>query len=230
MPVVTLVEDDDRIRQSLRTALEERGYAVRAVRTAVEAVHHLTAEPGDVVVLDLGLPDLDGRELLKMLRAVSAVPVIVATAQDDEAVIVRTLDLGADEYIVKPFSAAQLEARIRALLRRASADPVAERINVGELSIDVAKRRASLAGRDLDLTRKEFDLLHHLAMKRGAVVTRKELLAEVWRQPFGGEDRTVDVHLSWLRRKLGETAANPRYLRVVRGVGARLVDPQTEPA
>jgi two-component system, OmpR family, KDP operon response regulator KdpE len=230
MPVVTLVEDDDRIRQSLRTALEERGYAVRAVRTAVEALHHLTAEPGDVVVLDLGLPDLDGRELLKMLRAVSAVPVIVATAQDDEAVIVRTLDLGADEYIVKPFSAAQLEARIRALLRRASADPVAERINVGELSIDVAKRRASLAGRDLDLTRKEFDLLHHLALKRGAVVTRKELLAEVWRQPFGGEDRTVDVHLSWLRRKLGETAANPRYLRVVRGVGARLVDPQTEPA
>jgi two-component system, OmpR family, KDP operon response regulator KdpE len=230
MPVVTLVEDDERIRQSLRIALEERGYAVRAVRTAVEALHHLTAEPGDVVVLDLGLPDLDGRELLKMLRAVSAVPVIIATAHDDEAVIVRTLDLGADEYIVKPFSAAQLEARIRALLRRANADPVAQRINVGELSIDVAKRRASLAGRDLDLTRKEFDLLHHLALKRGAVVTRKELLAEVWRQPFGGEDRTVDVHLSWLRRKLGETAANPRYLRVVRGVGARLVDPQTEPA
>jgi two-component system, OmpR family, KDP operon response regulator KdpE len=230
MPVVTLVEDDERIRQSLRIALEERGYAVRAVRTAVDALHHLTAEPGDVVVLDLGLPDLDGRELLKMLRAVSAVPVIVATAQDDEATIVRMLDLGADEYIVKPFSAAQLEARIRALLRRANADPVAERINVGELSIDVARRRASLAGRDLDLTRKEFDLLHHLAMKRGAVVTRKELLSEVWRQPFGGEDRTVDVHLSWLRRKLGETAANPRYLRVVRGVGARLVDPQTEPA
>ena len=229
MAVITLVEDDERIRQSLREALQERGYAVRTVPTAIRALHELTADPGDVVVLDLGLPDLDGRELLKMLRAVSSVPVIVATARDDEASIVRTLDLGADEYIVKPFSAAELDARIRALLRRAKADPASERIIVGELKIDVATRRASLAGRDLELTRKEFDLLHHLAVRRGAVVTRKELLAEVWRQPFG-EDRTVDVHLSWLRRKLGETAANPRYLRVVRGVGARLVDPNAEPA
>lgn len=225
MPLVTLVEDDARIRQSLMTALQELGYAVRTAGTAMQALRDLTAEPGDVVVLDLGLPDLEGRELLKMLRAVATVPVIVATARDDEAEIIRTLDIGADEYLVKPFSATQLDARIRALLRRSGSDSRPGAITIGELMIDSASRRASLRGKQLDLTRKEFDLLHHLAIRRGRVVTKKELLAEVWRQPFGGEDRTVDVHLSWLRRKLGESAANPRYLRVVRGVGAQLVDP-----
>jgi two-component system, OmpR family, KDP operon response regulator KdpE len=229
MPMVTLVEDDGSIRQSLRSALEEFGYAVRTAGTAMQALHAITAEPGDVVVLDLGLPDLDGRELLKMLRGVTSVPVIVATARDDEIEIVRSLDSGADEYVVKPFSAAQLDARIRALLRRSSRQDDSGPITVGDLTIDPTTRRATLAGRVLDLTRKEFDVLHHLAAKRGTVVTKRELLAEVWRQPFEGEDRTVDVHISWLRRKLGETAANPRYLRVVRGVGARLVDPSQEP-
>lgn len=228
MPLVTLVEDDERIRRSLRKSLEDMGYAVRAANSAMEALEKLTAEAGDVVVLDLGLPDIEGRELLKMLRAISSVPVIVATARDDEAEIVQTLNAGADEYVVKPFSAAELDARIRALLRRSVPDASRGRIVVGDLVIDQATRRAALAGHDLELTRKEFDLLHHLAAKRGTVVTKKEILAEVWHQPFGGEDRTVDVHLSWLRRKLGETAAQPRYLRVVRGVGAQLVDPTVE--
>jgi DNA-binding response OmpR family regulator len=225
MPLVTLVEDDDRIRQSLRKSLEDMGYAVRTASNAMAALEGLTAEAGDVVILDLGLPDIEGRELLKMLRAISSVPVIVATARDDEADIVQTLDSGADEYVVKPFSAAELDARIRALLRRSRSDGGPDRIVVADLVIEVAGRHATLAGRELELTRKEFDLLHHLAVRRGTVVTKKELLAEVWHQAFGGEDRTVDVHLSWLRRKLGETAAQPRYLRVVRGVGAQLVDP-----
>jgi two-component system, OmpR family, KDP operon response regulator KdpE len=228
VPLITLVEDDARIRQSLTGALQELGYAVRTAGTAMDALRDLTTEPGDVVVLDLGLPDLEGRELLKMLRAIAPVPVIVATARDDEAEIIRTLDSGADEYIVKPFSASQLDARIRALLRRAGSEPGQSSITVGQLVIDPSVRRASMRGRELDLTRKEFDLLHHLATRRGRVVTKKELLAEVWHQPFGGEDRTVDVHLSWLRRKLGESAAKPRYLRVVRGVGAQLVDPGPE--
>ena len=228
MPLITLVEDDPRIRQSLRVALQDLGYAVRAAATAIEALRVVSSEPGDMVILDLGLPDLDGRELLKMLRAVTSVPVIVATARDDEDEITRTLDLGADEYVVKPFSVSQLDARIRALLRRAARDPNQGVITIGELVIDSATRRASLRGKELNLTRKEFDVLNHLANKRGRVVTKKELLAEVWKQPFGGEDRTVDVHVSWLRRKLGESAANPRYLRVVRGVGAQLVDPGTE--
>jgi DNA-binding response OmpR family regulator len=187
----------------------------------------VTDDPGDIVVLDLGLPDIDGRQLLRMLRAVSSIPVIVATARDDEAEIVHTLDAGADDYVVKPFSAAQLDARIRALLRRVKAGEGTAAIVVGDLSIDPRMRTATFEGRHLELTRKEFDLLHYLAARAGSVVSKREILAEVWRLPFGGTDRTVDVHLSWLRRKLGETASHPRYLRVVRGVGAQLVDPRT---
>jgi len=225
MPTITLVEDDERITKTLRAALEELGYAVRTAPNAMQALRDVTADTGDVVVLDLGLPDVDGHELLKMLRAVSSVPIIITTARDDETEIVRNLDSGADDYMVKPFSALQLDARIRAVIRRARPDQQNGPILIGELEIDPRLHRAFLAGRELTLTRKEFDLLQYLAARRGSVVTKRELLAQVWRQPFGGEDRTVDVHLSWLRRKLGETAANPRYLRVVRGVGAQLIDP-----
>jgi len=187
----------------------------------------VTESPGDVIVLDLGLPDVDGRKLLRMLRAFSPIPVIVATARDDESEIVQTLDAGADDYVVKPFSAAQLDARIRALLRRVKAGEDSNSIVIGDLSVDARVREATLEGRVLELSRKEFDLLYYLAAHAGTVVSKREILAQVWRLPFGGTDRTVDVHLSWLRRKLGETAAHPRYLRVVRGVGAQLVDPRS---
>lgn len=227
MPVVTLIEDDDRIRGALRAALADRGYAVRSASTGMAGLGMVTESPGDVIVLDLGLPDVDGRKLLRMLRAFSAIPVIVATARDDESEIVQTLDAGADDYVVKPFSAAQLDARIRALLRRVKAGEDSNAIVIGDLSVDARVREATLEGRVLELSRKEFDLLHYLAARAGTVVSKREILAEVWRLPFGGTDRTVDVHLSWLRRKLGETAAHPRYLRVVRGVGAQLVDPRS---
>jgi DNA-binding response OmpR family regulator len=131
---------------------------------------------------------------------------------------VRLLDQGADDYVVKPYSAAQLEARIRAVLRRGGGTEDDDRLCVGELEVQPRARSATLDGRDLDLTRLEFDLLAHLARRSPDVVTRRELLAEVWRQPYGGADKAVDVHLSWLRRKLGETAAEPRYLYTVRGV------------
>jgi two-component system, OmpR family, KDP operon response regulator KdpE len=157
-----------------------------------------------------------------MLRGVSEVPVIVATARDDEAEIVRLLDHGADDYVVKPYSSAQLEARIRAVLRRGGGAVDDDRVQVGGLVVQPRARSATLDGRDLDLTRLEFDLLAHLARRSPDVVTRRELLAEVWRQPYGGADKTVDVHLSWLRRKLGETAAEPRFLHTVRGVGVKL--------
>jgi DNA-binding response OmpR family regulator len=179
----------------------------------------------DAVVLDLGLPDLDGAELLRMLRAVSQVPVIVATARDDEHEIVRLLDAGADDYVVKPYSGEQLDARLRAVLRRGAASTAAGAIEVGGLRIEPDRREATLDGAPLELTRKEFDLLAHLASRAGSVVSRRELLAEVWRQPMGGADKTIEVHLSWLRRKLGETAADPRYLHTVRGVGIKLQAP-----
>jgi two-component system KDP operon response regulator KdpE len=221
-----LIEDDPAIRTSLLRALRERGHAVAASHTAMDGLQTALAERPDLIVLDLGLPDLDGRELLRMLRAVSTMPVIVATARDDEQEIVRVLDAGADDYLVKPFTAAQLDARVRAVLRRGGAagtGPVA--LTVGGLRIDAGARTATLDGADLDLTPREFDLLHHLANRAGQVVSKRELLSEVWQIPYGGADKTVDVHLSWLRRKLGETAQEPRYLHTVRGVGVRLSGP-----
>jgi DNA-binding response OmpR family regulator len=178
-----------------------------------------------VVILDLGLPDIDGAELLKMIRAVASTPVIIATARDDEQEVVRLLDAGADDYVVKPFSARHLDARIRAVLRRGAATEDEKVIKLGDLVIDTTSREVSLAGEALSLSKKEFDLLVYLAMRPGTVIGKRELLAEVWRQPYGGADKTVDVHLSWLRKKLGETAAEPRYLHTVRGVGIKLVAP-----
>jgi DNA-binding response OmpR family regulator len=191
----------------------------------MEGLQHALTHRPDIVVLDLGLPDLDGTTVLKMLRGASRVPVVVATARDDEREIVAVLDAGADDYLVKPFSAAQLDARIRAVLRRgAESTPDAE-VVVGGLRIDPRSRRASLDGRALDLTPREFALLHHLAARADEVVSKRELLTEVWQLPYGGADKTVDVHLSWLRRKLGETAQAPRYLHAVRGVGVRISAP-----
>jgi DNA-binding response OmpR family regulator len=180
----------------------------------------------DLVVLDLGLPDLDGAELLRMLRAVSTVPVIVATARDDDGSIVSALDAGADDYVLKPFQAGQLEARIRAVLRRAGGVEAPSAVTVGELTVDPRTRRVTLAGAPVELAPKEFDLLAYLAARVGTVVTKRELLREVWQLPYGGSDKTVDVHLSWLRRKLGESAARPRLIQTVRGVGVRLAEPE----
>jgi DNA-binding response OmpR family regulator len=162
-----------------------------------------------------------------MIRSVSAVPVLVITARDDEAEIVRALDAGADDYVIKPFGAEQIEARIRAVLRRAEAGvpKAGEPLEVGGLRLDVRAHEVSLDGVALDLSRREFDLLHYLTAHAGQVVTRRDLLTHVWRMPYGGADRTVDVHLSWLRRKLGETAQRPRYLHTVRGVGIKLCSP-----
>jgi two-component system KDP operon response regulator KdpE len=220
-----LIEDDPAIRTPLLRALRERGHAVAAAHTAMGGLQTALDERPDLVVLDLGLPDLDGLELLRMLRGVSTVPVIIATARDDEREIVRGLDAGADDYVVKPFTAAQLDARVRAVLRRGAGDPDESAVVVGELRVDPRSREASLGGTALDLTPREFDLLHHLASRAGQVVSKRELLTEVWQVPYGSTDKTVDVHLSWLRRKLGETAQEPRYLHTVRGVGVRLTAP-----
>ena len=225
---VLLVEDDPAIRGALGRALSRHGHGVRYATTAMAGLEAVVGDPPDVIVLDLGLPDLDGLALLSMLRSVSAMPVIVATAREDEAEIVRTLQAGADDYLVKPFSGEQLDARIGAVLRRARPPEQALALEVGGLRIDPSAREATRDGAVLELTRLEFDLLHHLAAHAGEVVSRRQLLAEVWRQPHGGADKTVDVHLSWLRRKLGETAAEPRYLHTVRGVGVKLVAPAAE--
>ena len=225
MPSILLIEDDVRIRQSLARALAGRGHDVDSVAAGLEGLEYVISQAPDAVILDLGLPDLDGLEVLKLIRAVSQVPVIVATARDEETEIVRALDAGADDYVVKPFSGEQIDARLRAVLRRIDARGGSSTIEVGGLSIDGRSREATLNGEALELTRKEFDLLAFLAENVGDVISKRQLLAEVWRQPYGGADKTVDVHLSWLRKKLGETAAGARYLHTVRGVGVKLVNP-----
>jgi DNA-binding response OmpR family regulator len=226
-----LVEDDAAIRGALIRVLTEHGHAVTSTPSAMAALRHVLDAPPDLVLLDLGLPDLNGYEALRMLRAVSAVPVVVVTAHDDEQEIIRVLDAGADDYVIKPFGVGQIEARIRAVLRRSGqgerkADGLLE---AGGLRLDPDAYEATLDGVPLDLSRREFDLLHYLTRHAGQVVTRRDLLTHVWQMPYGGADKTVDVHISWLRRKLGETAQYPRYLHTVRGVGVKLVPPGGTP-
>lgn len=225
MAVLLLVEDDALIRSSLTRAMTERGHVLHSVGSALEGLRAAVDVAPDVVLLDLGLPDLDGARIMPMLRAVVSVPVIVTTARDNEDEIVALLDAGADDYLVKPFSAKQLDARIRAVLRRMT-DPEPEGpVVVGGLTIDPRTREVLVDGREVQLTPKEFTLLLLLARRAGEVVSKRDILAEVWQLPYGGSDKTVDVHVSWLRRKLGETAIEPRYVHSVRGVGVRLVDP-----
>ncbi len=225
MARIVLIEDDVDIRRLVADALADRGHDVESAATALDGLQLAVKGDPDLVIMDLGLPDLDGTELLRMIRAVSQVPIVVVTARGADEVVVKTLDAGADDYLVKPFSVAQLEARVRAILRRGSPSDGGDQIRVGDLVIDPAAREATLGREALDLSPKEFDLLRVLAERAGEVVSKRALMAEVWREPYGGSDRTVDVHLSWLRSKLGETAQEPNYLRTVHGVGVKLVDP-----
>ena len=223
-----MIEDDDAIRAAVVRGLSERGFAVAAAAKGMAGLELIVSDRPAVVLLDLGLPDIDGLTLISMIRATDDVPIIVITAQDDDPTMVRALDEGADDYVVKPFGTEQVAARIRAVLRRTGQpEGGGDAIQVGGLVIDERTRTVTLDDEPIELAKKEFDLLLTLAHRPGEVVTKRELLAEVWQQAYGGSERTVDVHLSWLRRKLGETAAEPHYLLSVRGVGVRLVDPDT---
>ncbi|MCP3997094.1 MAG: response regulator transcription factor [bacterium] len=225
MASVVIIEDEQRIRELVARVLADRGHDVESTATAMEGLQAVVRISPELVILDMGLPDLDGAELLKMIRAVSDVPIIVATARTEDRDVIRTLDAGADDYLTKPFSVDQLEARVRAVLRRTGGEGRQGPLMVGALEVDVAAREARLNGSPLDLSPKEFDVLRFLAERSGEVVSKRELLAEVWRQPYGGSEKTVDVHISWLRKKLGESAAESKYLQTVFGVGVKLVDP-----
>lgn len=229
MTHVLVIEDDPAIRGSLVRSLVGRGHAVTSAATGLGGLEQVLSERPEVVLLDLGLPDVDGHTVLTMLRAVTAIPVIVVTARDDDGSVVRALDSGADDYVPKPFTIDQLEARMRAVLRRSEPARADEQITVGGLVIDPTRHEVTLDGEPLELSRREFDLLAMLAGRAGEVVTKREILADVWQQVYGGGERTVDVHLSWLRRKLGESAAHPRYLHSIRGVGVRLSAPEEVP-
>jgi DNA-binding response OmpR family regulator len=182
--------------------------------------------PPDLVLLDLNLPDADGLDVCRELRQRADTPIVMLTARGTETDRIVGLDLGADDYVVKPFSADEVIARIRAVLRRARPAETSEPIDVGQLRLEPDTRRATLAGEPLDLSRKEFDLLLELARNSGRVVTREDLMARVWDENWFGPTKTLDTHIGWLRRKLGETASAPRYIHTVYGVGFRLSAPE----
>lgn len=226
MAAILLVDDDSGVRAVVSRALSLRGHVVTCERAGFRALKSVVNQPPDVVLLDLGLPDVDGLKVLKMLRSTTDVPIIIITAHQDDAEVVQALDAGADDVINKPFEANNLEARIRAVLRRSGSAKADEPLTVGDLVVDPRARRATLQGNELKLSRKEFALLFLLAQRAGEVVSRPQILAQVWQHAEGVDDRTIDVHLTWLRHKLGETAAAPRYLHYTRGVGVRLVAPR----
>ena len=209
-----VVEDDEAIAVPLVRGLERSGYEVTRVSTGRDA---LDIGGVDLVLLDLGLPDLDGYEVCRRLRAASSVPIIVVTARGDEGDRVLGLDLGADDYVVKPFGLRELVARVRAVSRRAVAEPAGPQ-RVGALEVDRRARRVSVDGREVALALKEFELLALLADDPDAVISRVQIMDEVWDPHWYGPTKTLDVHVASLRRKLGD----PRWIETVRGVGFRL--------
>jgi DNA-binding response OmpR family regulator len=225
MTRVLFVEDEPSIYEPFSKALAREGFEPVVARTAAQALE--LAEDGDfaIVLLDLMLPDGDGRDVCRELRRRSSVPILMLTARGTEADRIVGLELGADDYVVKPFSGPEVIARIRAILRRTAAPPVEEEpppvVAIGELAVDVAARRARLAGEELSLSRKEFDLLAELVRNAGRVVTREQLMDRVWDENWFGPTKTLDVHVRWLRQKLGDDPSAPRYLHTVRGVGFR---------
>lgn len=217
---ILLVEDDAGIARPMIEGLRRQDYDITWVQTGSEAI---AAAPHDLVLLDLGLPDLDGELVAARIREVSSVPIIVVTARSDEIDRVALLDLGADDYLVKPFGFRELTARIRAVMRRVAdrLDAVEPEIRLGSLSIDHRTRAVTFDGRDISLTPKEYDLLVFLAGDPGAVISRDEILRTVWDENWWGSTKTLDVHIASLRKKLDD----PDLIRTVRGVGYQLVEP-----
>jgi len=226
---ILLVEDEASIAEPLAAALRRDGYAVHVTGSAPHAVALAAELAPDLVLLDVMLEDGSGLDVCREVRLRSRVPIIMLTARGDEADRVVGLELGADDYVVKPFSGRELVARIRAVLRRTEASPAeappADRIAIAGVVLDAAMRRVTLDGDELALTRREFDLLALLMQHAGTVLTRERLIDEVWDTNWFGSTKTLDVHVSGLRRKLGDDAVDSRFIHTVRGVGFRFAAP-----
>ena len=224
---ILLVEDEESITTPLAEALERDGFHAEIAHTAAQAVESGKRLRPDLVLLDLMLPDGSGLDVCRELRAASSVPIIILSARGEEADRVVGLELGADDYVVKPFSAREVIARVRAVLRRTGAAAAAERttVEIGGVRLDPARRSVTLDARPLELARKEFDLLALLMSEAGSVVPRERLIDEVWDVNWFGSTKTLDVHVSALRRKLEDDPAAPRFIHTVRGVGFRFTGP-----
>jgi DNA-binding response OmpR family regulator len=227
---ILFVEDEESISEPFAEALRRAGFEPLVTTTGAEALELAENAAPDLVLLDLGLPDADGRDICRELRRRSDVPIVMLTARGTEMDRIVGLELGADDYVVKPFSAREVISRIRAVLRRTSAKPSTGEpvITIGELELDSGARIARLNGEELQLSRKEFDLLAELVRNAGQVVKREDLMSRVWDVNWFGSTKTLDVHIGWLRRKLGEDPAKPRYIETVRGVGFRFAAPEVE--
>ncbi len=218
---VLLVEDEESIGALVRTYLGRDGYRVVWVRTGEEALVELARHPVRLVVLDIGLPGMDGFEVCRQIRSRSTVPILMLTARDEEPDRVAGLELGADDYVPKPFSPRELAARVKAILRRAEPSPQESVLQLGDVVVDVEGRDVTVAEAPVELTAKEFDLLAYFLGSPGIVLSRDRLLDRVWGMSYPGGTRTVDVHVGQLRRKLGR----PELIRTVRGAGYKAVSP-----
>jgi two-component system response regulator RegX3 len=226
---ILMVEDEESITVPLAEALEREGFDTQVTGTVREALELADRALPDLVLLDVMLPDGSGYDVCRRLRERSRVPIIMLTARGEETDRIVGLELGADDYVVKPFSAREVAARIRAVLRRADVEGPARRdgpLEVGPVQVDPDRRSASVEGQDLQLTRKEFELLELLLREAGNVVSRERLIDEVWDMNWFGSTKTLDVHVSSLRRKLGDDSADPRFIHTLRGVGFRFAAPE----
>jgi DNA-binding response OmpR family regulator len=218
-PQLLLVEDEESIGSLVRGYLEQSGFRIAWVRSGEEALLTFDRVRPRLVILDIGLPGQDGFDVCRGIRARSAVPILMLTARDEEADRVVGLEIGADDYVTKPFSPRELAARVKAVLRRSEPGPRAERLELGDVFLDAEAREVTVAGTSVELTGKEFDLLAYLVENAGIVVSRDQLLDRVWGMSYAGGTRTVDVHVAQLRRKLGR----PDAIRTVRGSGYKAV-------
>ena len=216
---ILLVEDEEDIASLVRAYLERDGFRVVWATRGTEGLAELERNDIRLAILDLQLPDADGFDVCRAIRSTSTLPVVMLTARDEEVDRVTGLELGADDYVTKPFSPRELAARVRAVLRRVEPDETDDRLSAGDVELDRRARTARLADAEVELTSREFDLLWHLASRPGIVVSRAQLLDRVWGITFPGGTRTVDVHVAQLRRKLGR----PRLIRTVRGAGYKVV-------
>jgi len=223
---VLVVEDEPGIAEPLAAHLAREGFEATAVGTVADARDAVEHTPPDVVVLDVMLPDGDGRDLCRELRASSDVPILLLTARGADADRIVGLEIGADDYIVKPFSAGELVARIRAILRRTGRVSVRHVVELVDLRLDLDARTLTKGGTPVSLAAREFDLLALLMSRAGTVVRREEIMDEVWDPHWFGSTKTLDVHIAWLRKKLGDDPAHPRYITTIRGVGFRFTDPK----
>ena len=224
MDRILIVDDEPKIVRLVRDYLEHAGFGVTVARDGREALMRARTDPPDLVVLDLGLPELDGLDVTRSLRRDSSVPIIMLTARDDETDTVLGLELGADDYVTKPFSPRELVARVRAVLRRQASDSSGELLRAGDLVLDLPRLRATVDQRVVPLTATEFQLLATMARQPGRVFTRSQLLDAIHGVAFESYERAIDAHVKNIRRKMEADPRDPRYLLTVYGVGYRLTD------